>query len=121
MDFAFSEEQEQFREVVARFAAERWPIAESRRWAEAGPGAPDAGGPLWKAWRQMAQELGLDPFDVRRANLLRIPALTPNGLRVESCGLGECLDRVEAASGWDSFEPSRYSAFALRPRRQDSM
>jgi 4-hydroxybenzoyl-CoA reductase subunit alpha len=49
---------------------------------------------------RMARELGLDPFAVRRANLLRAPMRTMNELMVNSCGLGECLERVEAASGW---------------------
>ena len=49
---------------------------------------------------RMAGELGLDPFAVRRANLLKPPLFTANGLMVNSCGLGECLERVEAASGW---------------------
>ena len=49
---------------------------------------------------RMARDLGLDPFDVRRANLLRAPMLTLNGLTVNSYGLDECLDRVERASGW---------------------
>lgn len=48
----------------------------------------------------MAAELGLDPFAVRRANLLRAPSETANGLRVESYGLPACLDWVEEASGW---------------------
>ncbi|MDA8248978.1 MAG: 4-hydroxybenzoyl-CoA reductase subunit alpha [Rhodospirillales bacterium] len=48
----------------------------------------------------MANEAGLDPFAVRRANLLAAPTETMNGLRVESYGLGECLDWVEQASGW---------------------
>jgi 4-hydroxybenzoyl-CoA reductase subunit alpha len=49
---------------------------------------------------RMARDLGLDPFDVRRANLLHAPMLTLNGLTVNSYGLDECLDRVERASGW---------------------
>lgn len=49
---------------------------------------------------RMARELGLDPFAVRRANLLEAPLFTPNGLMVNSYGLPEALDRVEAASGW---------------------
>ena len=49
---------------------------------------------------RMARELGLDPFAVRRANLLRAPTRTPNDLMINSYGLGECLDRVERASGW---------------------
>ena len=48
----------------------------------------------------MARQLGLDPFAVRRANLLATPARTLNDLQVNSCGLAECLARVEAASGW---------------------
>ncbi|MCF8476389.1 MAG: 4-hydroxybenzoyl-CoA reductase subunit alpha [Pseudolabrys sp.] len=49
---------------------------------------------------RMARELGLDPFAVRRANLLQAPTRTMNDLVVNSYGLDECLDRVERASGW---------------------
>ncbi len=49
---------------------------------------------------RMARDLGLDPFAVRRANLLKAPMLTLNGLTVNSYALGECLDKVERASGW---------------------
>lgn len=50
---------------------------------------------------RMARALGLDPFDVRRVNLLEAPTLTMNGLMVNSYGLAECLDRVEQASRWN--------------------
>jgi 4-hydroxybenzoyl-CoA reductase subunit alpha len=49
---------------------------------------------------RMARELGLDPFAVRRANLLQAPTRTMNDLMVNSYGLPECLDAVEQASGW---------------------
>ena len=49
---------------------------------------------------RMARELKLDPFAVRRANLLQAPTRTLNDLVVNSYGLGECLDKVERASGW---------------------
>lgn len=49
---------------------------------------------------RMARELGLDPFAVRRANLLTAPTFTANELMVNSYGLPECLDKVQAASGW---------------------
>ncbi len=49
---------------------------------------------------EMAGELGLDPFAARRANLLTAPTTTPMAQKVLSYGLPECLDRVEAASGW---------------------
>ena len=48
----------------------------------------------------MAAELGLDPFEVRRKNLLSAPTMTANDLLVNSYGLPECLDRVEKASNW---------------------
>ena len=48
----------------------------------------------------MADELGLDPFAVRRANLLRKLGFTVNDLMVNSYGVPECLDKVERASGW---------------------
>ena len=50
----------------------------------------------------MGAELGLDPFALRRANLIIPPYRTANDLQVNSCGLGECLDRVEEASGWQA-------------------
>jgi alkylation response protein AidB-like acyl-CoA dehydrogenase len=53
VDFAFSAEQDEFREFLARFLDERWPVAESRRLLESGE---RASAPVWK---QMAAELGL--------------------------------------------------------------
>jgi 4-hydroxybenzoyl-CoA reductase subunit alpha len=49
---------------------------------------------------RMARELGLDPFAVRRANLLKAPTRTPNDLMINSYGLDQCLDHVERASRW---------------------
>jgi len=49
---------------------------------------------------RMARELGLDPFAVRRANMLQAPTRTLNDLMVNSYGLAECLDKVERASRW---------------------
>jgi 4-hydroxybenzoyl-CoA reductase subunit alpha len=51
---------------------------------------------------QMADEIGLDPFALRRANLIQAPTFTQNDLMVKSYGLPECLDKVEVASGWKS-------------------
>tara|TARA_B100000676_G_scaffold167851_1_gene165080 strand:- start:208454 stop:210808 length:2355 start_codon:yes stop_codon:yes gene_type:complete len=49
---------------------------------------------------EMATELGLDPFQVRRKNLLTAPTFTANDLMVNSYGLPECLNIVEKASNW---------------------
>jgi alkylation response protein AidB-like acyl-CoA dehydrogenase len=53
MDFAFSDEQDEFRAVVRRFVEERWPTAEVRRLAETPAGFDRA------VWKQMGAELGL--------------------------------------------------------------
>jgi 4-hydroxybenzoyl-CoA reductase subunit alpha len=50
---------------------------------------------------EMAGELGLDPFAVRRANFLKAPTFTDNDMMVNSYGLPECLDWVEKQSGWN--------------------
>jgi len=52
VDFAFSEEQDEFRAVVRRFVEERWPTAEVRRLAE-------QAGFARAVWKQMGAELGL--------------------------------------------------------------
>jgi len=49
---------------------------------------------------EMAGELGLDPFAVRRTNLLQAPTFTDNDMMVNSYGLPECLDWVEQQSRW---------------------
>jgi 4-hydroxybenzoyl-CoA reductase subunit alpha len=50
---------------------------------------------------EMADALKLDPFAVRRVNLLpSVPTFTDNDLMVNSYGLPECLDWVERESGW---------------------
>jgi 4-hydroxybenzoyl-CoA reductase subunit alpha len=49
---------------------------------------------------EMAAELGIDPFAMRRANLLSAPTFSANDLMINSYGLPECLDIVERESGW---------------------
>jgi 4-hydroxybenzoyl-CoA reductase subunit alpha len=47
-----------------------------------------------------AEQLGLDPADMRRQNLAEPFTKTANHLTVSTIGLGECIDRVVEASGW---------------------
>ncbi len=47
-----------------------------------------------------AEQLGLDPAEMRRRNLAEPFTKTANHLTVTTIGLGECLDRVVEASGW---------------------
>ena len=67
-----------------------------------GHGAVDARHAFESLLDSMAEELGLDPFAVRRANLIAPPWRTINELQVNSYGIPACLDWVEEASGWKS-------------------
>ncbi|HXI93743.1 MAG TPA: molybdopterin cofactor-binding domain-containing protein [Blastocatellia bacterium] len=49
---------------------------------------------------KIAEELGLDPIDLRRRHLVKPNTITANYLRVGSIGLGECIDKVIEASDW---------------------
>ena len=49
---------------------------------------------------KIAEKIGMDPFELRRRNLVEANARTLNGMRVTSNGITECLDRVESASQW---------------------
>jgi 4-hydroxybenzoyl-CoA reductase subunit alpha len=50
---------------------------------------------------EAAQELGLDPFDIRSKNLMPPYSHTVNDFRITSNGLQECMDAVRQASRWD--------------------
>ncbi len=47
-----------------------------------------------------AEQLGLDPADMRRRIVAEPFTKTANHLTVTTIGLGECIDRVVEASGW---------------------
>jgi 4-hydroxybenzoyl-CoA reductase alpha subunit len=49
---------------------------------------------------KLAADLGLDPLDLRRHNLIQPYTRTVNGLRITSCALRECLEAVAERSGW---------------------
>jgi 4-hydroxybenzoyl-CoA reductase subunit alpha len=49
---------------------------------------------------ELAAKVKLDTAEIRRRNLLKPPCITVNGLRVQSYGLPECIERVVDRSGW---------------------
>jgi 4-hydroxybenzoyl-CoA reductase alpha subunit len=51
---------------------------------------------------KLAERIGMDPIDVRRANAIGEHTRTVNGMRVTSNGFLECVDRIEGASAWRS-------------------
>jgi 4-hydroxybenzoyl-CoA reductase subunit alpha len=65
-----------------------------------GHGAVDARHAFESLLDEMAGVLGLDPFAVRRANLIDPPYRTLNDLQVNSYGIPACLAWAERASGW---------------------
>ena len=49
---------------------------------------------------EIATKLGIDSAEIRRRNLLQPPCVTVNGLRVQSYGLPECIEKVVERSTW---------------------
>jgi 4-hydroxybenzoyl-CoA reductase subunit alpha len=50
---------------------------------------------------ELALKIKMDPAEIRRRNLLQPPCVTVNGLRVQSYGLPECIEKVIERSGWN--------------------
>ncbi|HWZ80312.1 MAG TPA: molybdopterin cofactor-binding domain-containing protein [Candidatus Sulfotelmatobacter sp.] len=50
---------------------------------------------------ELAAKVGMDPAEIRRRNLLQPPCITVNGLRVQSYGLPECIEKTVERSRWD--------------------
>jgi 4-hydroxybenzoyl-CoA reductase alpha subunit len=51
---------------------------------------------------KIAEELRLDPAQMRREHLVKPNSLTANYLRIGSMGLGACIDKVVEGSDWKS-------------------
>ena len=49
---------------------------------------------------EAAEQLGIDPIEVRRRNFIGENVETVNGQRITSNGFLKCLELVEEASGW---------------------
>src|SRR6476469_6401376 len=49
---------------------------------------------------ELAAKLNIDPAEIRQRNLLQPPCVTINGLRVQSYGLPECIEKTVERSGW---------------------
>src|SRR5919201_853429 len=47
---------------------------------------------------KVAEELGIDPVEIRRRNLTKANSRTVNWLRITSCGLEQCINKVVEAS-----------------------
>jgi carbon-monoxide dehydrogenase large subunit len=68
-----------------------------------GPGRSEAAGLLERSLDVLARELGLDPVEIRRRNLLRadeLPCTNPTGMTYDSGDFHRLLDEVTAAVGY---------------------
>ncbi|HKA48907.1 MAG TPA: xanthine dehydrogenase family protein molybdopterin-binding subunit [Candidatus Dormibacteraeota bacterium] len=65
-----------------------------------GFGNPEATFAVEQQIEQLAEALGADPIELRLRNANRSGDVTPQGMRITSCGLSECLETVRRDSGW---------------------
>ena len=72
-----------------------------------GHGTPQPRFALELHLEKIAQDIGLDPVELKRRNFVKPNTRTVNWLRVTSCGLEECTDKVMRAS--------RYHERQMRP------
>jgi len=49
---------------------------------------------------EIAEKLGIDPVELRLKQIVEPNSVTVNGLRIGTCGLRECIEKVAARSGW---------------------
>jgi 4-hydroxybenzoyl-CoA reductase subunit alpha len=49
---------------------------------------------------RIAEDLGIDPLEIRRLNAVEPGDRTVNEYQITSCGFRECLDRAADAIGW---------------------
>ncbi len=56
---------------------------------------------------KIAHDLGIDPAELRRRNLIEPYTYTVNGLRITSCALGECIERVTERADWKEFHAAK--------------
>lgn len=54
---------------------------------------------------QCAEKLGLDPFEIRRINMMRDGAITHTQQKLDSVSIGRVLDAAENASRWEAGAP----------------
>ncbi len=65
-----------------------------------GHGVPQIRWAVGQQLDMMCNELGLDMAEVSIKNAVHAGDVTPRGMKVESCGLTECIEKAVAASGW---------------------
>jgi 4-hydroxybenzoyl-CoA reductase alpha subunit len=65
-----------------------------------GHGVPQVRWAMGQQMDMMCNELGLDMAEVIAKNAVHTGDVTPRGMKVQSCGLTECVEKAVALSGW---------------------
>ncbi len=65
-----------------------------------GYGNPQATFAIESQVDRLAEELGIDPLEIRLKNSLEAGETTGQGMKITSCGQRECLERAARLSGW---------------------
>lgn len=84
-----------YKAEIVRFYTTKPPCGPKR-----GHGTPQPRFALECHLDKIADDLNLDPYEFRARNLIAPNSITVNHLRVTSCGLQECMDRVVSASAY---------------------
>ncbi|HUK89893.1 MAG TPA: molybdopterin cofactor-binding domain-containing protein [Blastocatellia bacterium] len=66
-----------------------------------GHGTPQPRFALEVQMDKLADDLGLDPAEMRKRHLAEANSVTANYLRIGTMGLGKCIDKVVEGSGWN--------------------
>lgn len=66
-----------------------------------GYGNPELNWALENNMDELAEKAGIDPFDFRMINCNEPGETTPMGLKVSTCGLKECMEKVAAKLDWE--------------------
>ncbi|MBV1750172.1 MAG: xanthine dehydrogenase family protein molybdopterin-binding subunit, partial [Desulfarculus sp.] len=67
-----------------------------------GFGAPQAAFVAETQMNMAADDLGIDPIDLRIKNAMQTGDVIPDVATISSCGFKECLEKVREISGWDA-------------------
>jgi len=101
-----------YRFEAVRFFTNKPPCGPKR-----GHGTPQPRFALETHLDKVAEELGIDPVELRLRNLPKPDSRTVNWLRITSCGLEACINKVVEASGFSkrrtSMPPGRGLGFAV--------
>jgi 4-hydroxybenzoyl-CoA reductase alpha subunit len=69
--------------------------------AQRGHGAVIARAAFEQQLDMIAEELGIDPVEIRHKNMMETGDTTCNDLNMSSFGMAECLEAVTSGSGWE--------------------